>query len=76
MFNPTIQSVEKRNGTLRVVVNYTDSSNNVQDELFINSVQDLKLTLVTRAQQLTDLYAFADTFSPGVIDISGSIKTK
>lgn len=74
MFTPTIKSIEKRNGSLRLIVNYFDGINDIQDEIFITSVQDLKQTMINRSQQLTDLYTFANSFNIGVVDISASIK--
>ncbi len=68
MFTPTIKSIDKRDGIIRLIVEFVNGAETVQEEFRLTSTTNLKDTLRTKAQQLDALYVA--TINVGEFDIS------
>lgn len=73
MFTPTIKSIDKSDGRLRLVVSFSDGTNTVEDVIFTTPVS-VKATLKNRCDDLNTLYSAPLT--TGVFDTTPDVVTQ
>ncbi len=67
MWIPTLKQVDKQGPQVRLIINYNDGTNNIDDEILLGSRTDVPTLVRNRITQLTDLYSFADGLVPGTV---------